>query len=297
MFVKLVISEEYCILMRVLVWVCLTLLVGILLFDLAGQYLSAQRGQINLPAETVIGQAGGTAVQAGREQAQIRAIEKSTWPASFVHNLDILRQYSWLFALIVVSSVMAQEYLWRVPQMLLGGGVSRPAYLGSRCLALFLPVLFLVLAPILITGIVSAFFTQSLLGTFNLHSVNYAQLGLSILAAVCGLLPYACLALLFTVISRGYILPIGGGLAFVVIENMLFNQRLPAAHYLPFSLGTALSQIYQYIPSAPSVASGYEVDPFFKALGAPWAFAGLAMWSGIFLLLAAVIFLKQDLPE
>lgn len=295
---NLLITEEYKIFKRPLVYICLVLLIAIVLSDLIGQYSVARLNPNNVTTGLSLGSTGESSPRVMRERSNHRmAVQNSTWPAVFILTQEKLRQYSWLTALIIVGSFIGQAYIWRVPQLSFSRGVSRLAYLITWFLAFLLPLLIMVALPMLISASLSALFTQSLLGTFDFRSVRYGQLGLSIFASTYSLLPYLCLALLLAVASRSLIAPIGGGIAFVVLENLLINQRISIAHYLPFSLGEVLTNLSQAIPSVPLASSQNTALHLPNPGELAFASLGLAAWSVVFLLLAAVIFCKQDLPE
>ncbi len=292
-FWSLWITEELAVSKQRLVWICLLILAGLLLSDVLGQCFAASQMQNASSTQVRI---DGQAAEASPTGPSQHAAQRCTWPTVFAHSLSLLWQYSWLTVIIIVGSVMGQEYLWHVPQFLLGRGISRPAFLGSRFIAFLLPALGLVLLPILCTSALSAFCTQALLGKLDMHSVDYAQLGVSILATAYSLLPYVGLALLLAVVGRSFILPISGGIAFVVIENLIYEQGVGVARYLPYALGNGMAHLYESIPVALPASSARQA-PMLAPLGIAPTLLGILIWSGLFLALAMVVFLKQDLPE
>jgi hypothetical protein len=169
---------------------------------------------------------------------------------------------------------------------------------GAHYGAFLLPVLYIVLLPILCSALLSAFYTQALLGALDVRSVDYAQLTISVLATAYSLLPYASLALLLAVVGRGFILPIGGGIAFVVIENLIYNEDISLARYLPYTLGTGVARLYERIPATAQIDSNTaQWVPPLEPLGIGPSLFGILIWSGILLGLVMIIFMKQDLPE
>jgi len=295
MFWNLWLTEELKLYRRPLVWICFLLLTGILFSDVLGQYLAADHTQSGSSTSIMI---DGQAPERPAPSASQHTPQRSTWPTAFVHSLELLRQYSWLIVIVIVGGTTAQEYLWRVPHFLLSRGVPRLTYLGSRFAAFLLPVLGTVLLPLLSSAFLSAFCTQALLGVLDIHSVNFTQLVVSVLATGYSLLPYTSLALLLAIVGRSFILPIGGGIAFVVIENLAYESGISLARYLPYTLGAGVARLYERIPATalPDSSAAQRVVPL-EVLGIGPSLFGVLIWSGLLLGLAVIIFLKKDLPE
>ncbi|MBN2004914.1 MAG: hypothetical protein JXA21_16265 [Anaerolineae bacterium] len=293
MFWNLWITEELRVSKDRLVWICLLILTGVLISDVLGQYFAASPLQNDSSTQIMI---DGQTAEGSSIRSSQHTVQRSTWPTVFTHGLKLLRQYSWLTVIVIVGSIMGQEYLWHVPQFLLSRGISRLAFLSSRFMAFLLPVLCLVLLPIMCSSFLSALCMQALHGKLDMYSVDYMQLAVSVLATAYSLLPYAGLALLLAIVGRSFILPIGGGIAFVVIENLIYEQGIVIAKYMPYTLGASMANLYESIPVGLPDSSAMQA-PMIETLGIVPSLLGILIWSGLFLALSVFVFLKQNYPE
>jgi len=279
---------------RALVWVCVCLLLAFLVFDLVFTFNFAQspiergEGEFVIPQEI-------------QEQAKVDARMQSTWPWSIVGLFGFLYQISWLLVFVIVASVVAQEYTWRSLHLWVSQGISRSLLLVSKFAMLIVVILLVVIIPIIVNGALSAFFTIQLEGSIDLSSIHYGNFLLGIGAILLSLLPYAALGYLLAVVSKSTFVPIGAGVAFFFLENVLVSKQLPLTQYLPCNLVNGLSSIYASIPKI-------SLDPIYNPnallMNAPpdliqpeWAAIGLLLWTLVLLGMALVIFRRQDLTE
>ncbi len=296
MFYHVFTAERMKIFKRALVWVSLGLLLALLVFDLGFSYsfskspIEQEEGELRIPREF-------------QEQARIDAARQSTWPWSLVGVFGQVYQIGWLVAFVVVGSVVAQEYTWRSIHLWVSQGISRRLLVAGKFAALILVLLLVVIVPLLVNGVLSAFFTDQMHGSIDFSTVNYANIALAILTSICSLLPYATFAYFLAVLSKSTFVPIGGGVAFFFLENVLASKQLPLTQYLPCSLVNALSSIYASIPKV-------SLEPIFNAdssimtnatslelISPEWAALGLVLWTLSLLGATLFMFQQQDLTE
>jgi ABC-type transport system involved in multi-copper enzyme maturation permease subunit len=296
MFFNLYAAERIKIFKRALIWVSLGLLLALILFDMSFTYhfattpIEQPEGEMGIPLEI-------------QERAKEEALRQSSWPWSFMVILGHILQMGWLVVFVIVGSVVAQEYTWRSLHLWLGHGVPRPLAILVKFSVVVFILLIVVLTPVLVGGPLSAFFTFQLNGALDLTTVDYVRLILGVVSSVCSLLPYAALAYLLAVLSKSTFVPIGGGVAFFILENVLASKDLPLTQYLPCSLVNALSSIYASIakiqlePSLnPNLSSAF-INPPIDMLSPEWAFLGIILWTIMFLGFAIWVFQRQDLTE
>jgi ABC-type transport system involved in multi-copper enzyme maturation permease subunit len=296
MFYHVFTAERMKVFKRALVWVCISLLLALLVFDLTFSYsfsmspIDQGDGELRIPQEI-------------QEQAREDAARQSTLPWSLVGTFGQIYQIGWLVVFIVVGSVVAQEYTWRSLNLWVSQGISRFLLLAAKFATLIVILLMVVIIPVMINGGISAFFTYQTQGSLNLGIVNYAYLALGIGASICSLLPYAAFAYFLAVLSKSTFVPIGGGVAFFFLENVLASKQLPLTQYLPCSLVNGLSSLYASIPKEslepvlnPNLSMAMNA-PSMELLSPEWAVLGLILWTLSLLGLALFIFQRQDLTE
>ena len=280
-------NENTKLLKRSLLWIELALFAGLVLLAQLVFYLVLQN---NLGGEAALPDA----------QAQLRHMV--TWPGALLNVLGFAsgNAIGGLLLIILTGAVTAQEYSWRTLHLWLSRGVPRPVLLGARFAGLLLPALLITLTPLLVGGLLSAFFTLQLDGALPLDQVSFIQLGLSLLRTAYTLLPYAALAFLLAVATRSVVVAVGGGLAFALLVEGILIQVLAL-------LGGSLAQIGRYLPAGLSngllslnraVVVTLEVNgrqAQLSSLEPLPAAIGIALWTLLFVTLAFSIFRRQDL--
>jgi ABC-type transport system involved in multi-copper enzyme maturation permease subunit len=296
MFYHVFTAERMKIFKRALVWVSVSLLLALFVFDLAFSYsfskspIDQSEGEFRIPQEI-------------QEQARLDAARQSTWPWSLVGVFGQVYQIGWLVVLVMVGSVVAQEYTWRSLHLWLSQGISRSLLLAAKFAVLLLILLLVVIVPLLVNGVLSAFFTFQMHGSLDFRVVDYANVVLGIGASFCSLLPYAALAYFLAVLSKSTFVPIGGGVAFFFLENVLASKQLPLTQFLPCSLVNGLSSIYTSIPKISlepifnPESSMAMIAPPMELIAPEWAALGLILWTFSLLGIALFIFHRQDLTE
>jgi ABC-type transport system involved in multi-copper enzyme maturation permease subunit len=274
MFWNLLVAEETKTFKRKIFWVELAIVVGLTILMLGSIY-------------TLADQAG--------------LAEQALWPNAFIITLQQFATNSVLTGLMIVvlvGAILAQEYTWRTLHMLLASGISRQAVLGAKFLAVLLPVLLLVVAPLLAGGIVSAILTVQARGALDPAVVNFGQLAFAVLYGAFTLLPYAALAFLLATISRSAVTTIGGGIGILLGESIAwqalnslggFGPQL--AQWLPSGLTASLLSLSTQIASGMPAA--FEQPP---AMVSPAiAAVGILVYTVALLTIAGFAFQRQDL--
>lgn len=83
---------------------------------------------------------------------------------------------------------------------------------------MLLPMLLSISIATIVATIVSSYYTIQFNGSFDFSQADFVQMAIFILLAVFALLPYGVLAILLSVIGRSLILPMIGGLVWILIE-------------------------------------------------------------------------------
>lgn len=225
-----------------------------------------------------------------------------TWPDSLLASLSISAgpNLGGLLIIILVGALVAQEYTWGTLQIWLSRGVPRSLFLGAKFTAILLPALLIVVTPLVVGGLVSAFFSLILLDGIPFAQVNWGQLGLDTLLYTYSLLPYAALAFFLAVASRSAVVAIGGGLAYVLLLEGIALQLIGSV------LGGIWAQIGTYLPGGLAkglltLNSGLTVEvgdgpgvvtPFLEP--GPAAL-GIGIYVVVLVAAAILIFRRQDL--
>ena len=227
--------------------------------------------------------------------------ETLVWPAGLLQSVGLAAGpgLGGILIVVLVGAVTAQEYTWRALQLWLSRGVPRSTFLAAKFLALLLPILLLVLTPLLVGGLVTAVFSQILLGEIPCNAVAWGDLALTTLATAFSLLPYAGLAFLLAVATRSTIAIVGGGLAYVLLLEGITVQLLTFAggawaeigRYLPAGLAQGMLQV----GVSATVEVGGQAAPSIQYLEPGVAAIGIALYSLAFIGLSIALFRRQDL--
>jgi ABC-2 type transport system permease protein len=227
--------------------------------------------------------------------------ETLVWPAGLLQSVGLAAGpgLGGILIVVLVGAVTAQEYTWRALQLWLSRGVPRSTFLAAKFLALLLPILLLALTPLLVGGLVTAVFSQLLLGEIPFNAVAWDDLALTTLATAFSLLPYAGLAFLLAVATRSTIATVGGGLAYVLLLEGITVQLLTFAggawaeigRYLPAGLAQGMLQV----GVSASVEVGGQAAPSIQYLEPGAAAIGVALYSLAFIGLSIALFRRQDL--
>ena len=242
----------------------------------------------------------------GSEGDQLQEIV--TWPGSLLLSLNISASsgLGGLLVVVLVGVVVAQEYQWQTYSLWLRQGVGRPTVLVAKIVTLLGAILLLVLTPLLVGGLASAAVTPLITGTLRVEDVVFGEVLLSVLRTAYSLLPFMALTCLIAVRTRSMAASIGIGVGYTLLVEEVFAQIMmlvggvPArlAMYLPGQMAAALSNMNSEIMAfTATVTQGGEemlaMMPQYVSLEV--AVVGVAIYTLLFLGLAARMFLKQDL--
>ena len=231
-----------------------------------------------------------------------------TWPGSLLLSLNISASsgLGGLLVVVLVGVVVAQEYQWQTYSLWLRQGVGRPTVLVAKIVTLLGAILLLVLTPLLVGGLASAAVTPLITGTLRVEDVVFGEVLLSVLRTAYSLLPFMALTCLIAVRTRSMAASIGIGVGYTLLVEEVFAQIMmlvggvPArlAMYLPGQMAAALSNMNSEIMAfTATVTQGGEemlaMMPQYVPLEV--AVVGVAIYTLLFLGLAARMFLKQDL--
>lgn len=171
--------------------------------------------------------------------------------------------------------------------------------LAAKFGALLLPLLLIILAPMLVGLPLTGLFTYWQTGALDPAQMGPAHLVVGLLASVYALLPYAAGGFALAVLGRSTVTAIGGGVGFVLVENVglqllheLGGAAADAARVFPAML---VGSVLRGATGAGSEqAVGGTGQPLVYLAPAPAA-VRIALYTGAFLPVAAVAFMRQDL--
>jgi ABC-type transport system involved in multi-copper enzyme maturation permease subunit len=232
---------------------------------------------------------------------QIAMFKQSlTWPASFYVTLQFCGTsmgLGGLLAFVLVGVVAAQEYPWRTLNLTVGHGTPRVLVLAAKLLSIFTALAGWMLILMVAVGAFTAFTTWQMGGSLDLGSVNFGHLGLSILRTLFALTPYVVLTFCLAIATRSVVTAIGVVVGFSLIVEPLFIQLMGMAggglmritSYLPMMLSSSLLKANELGATGMIGADG--------GMNPGTAAAAIAVYAGVFLLSAFVIFRRQDLSS
>jgi ABC-2 type transport system permease protein len=223
------------------------------------------------------------------------------WPEGLIQSVGLAAGPSLggILIVILVGAITAQEYTWRTLQLWLSRGVPRRTFLTAKFMALLLPTLLLVVTPLVVGGLITAVFSQILLGHIPFAAVEWGNLAATTLATAYTLLPYAGLAFFLAVATRSTIVAVGGGLAYTLLLEGIVVQLLTFAggnwaaigRYVPAGLAQGLLTLDR---NATMTIDGQAAPPI-QYLEPGAAAVGIAVYILIFVALSIIIFRRQDL--
>jgi ABC-2 type transport system permease protein len=238
---------------------------------------------------------------AAREQF----LESLVWPGSLVNSLGFATSggLGGLLVVVLVGSLLGQEYAWRNFHLLLSRGASRPAVLMAKIASLILPMTLIVLTALVAGGLITAIFSFEVQGGLNLEQLNVVQLLWSVFRSALTLLPYAALTFLLAVATRSQAAAIGIGLAYAFLVESILGQILGMMGdiyaqvwtYLPAGLSNAVLQLNQAADRSGMITGNGAASP--DLLAPLPAAIGLILWTLLFAGMALLVFQRQDLTE
>jgi ABC-type transport system involved in multi-copper enzyme maturation permease subunit len=285
MFGNLIQIEQTKLFKRIIFWVELAILCGLLLFIYG--VLFAQHLTPDAPAEIA------SAIEA-----------MLTWPGALISILSIVSGNSLggILVIVLAGVIVAQEYQWNTVALWLSRGAPRPLLLAARCAVLFLGAVLIVVVPLLFGGIITAVLTAVINGSLDLSVVNYGQLALGAIRALIAALPYFAFTIMMAVITRSVAGGIGTGIGFTFVLDGILAQILQAlgaekvTAFFPGNLGASLMQLNAAIANLPSsVQNGDAGQASSMLLDPTAALMVIGLYTVVFLGFAFYWFQRQDL--
>jgi len=230
------------------------------------------------------------------------------WPWSLQALLDNGQFYgSALFVAILTSSSVATEYNWGTARGALIRGQSRGKYLATKLAGtalictMFLLAVFAVgvLFSVIATAIAHKSLTLDVPG-----GPSVPEIGLMILRAAWGIVPYGLLAFMLAVVGRSTALGVAGAIGYMFVEGIaiaILRELSGIWNDIPdILIGTQVSSLIaanrfggvEYISFAP------RERPEATDLPDPWMAAlVIAAWCALLLAVAFLVFLRRDLQS
>lgn len=213
------------------------------------------------------------------------------WPQALPEMLNLVGspKIAGLVMVIVIGTVVSQDYTWRTIHLWLSHGLSRNTFFGAKFASLLLPTILLIVVPVVAGAGISALLTYLAAGSLDSAGLDYLQVAMGIPLAVYTLLPYAALVFLLALIGRSPLLPIAVGVAVVMVEN-ISSQLL--------AMSSSLSGILQSLPyGLYAGVNQMSLGPNVAVLAPAQAALGIAAYTVAILGVALWHFRRQDLTD
>jgi ABC-type transport system involved in multi-copper enzyme maturation permease subunit len=277
-------NETTKLLRRALYWVGLAILLGmcVLLFGLFYSVVqTADVTQSPLPPE------------------QVESLRQTlTWPGSFYAILKLggAGPVGSLLAIILVGTVIAQEYVWRTINLSIGRGVSRIRVLTAKLFSLLAALMGWLVIPVVFAGVVSAFFTWQVQGGLDFSVIDLPHLGWSILRGMYALFPVISMTFCLALATRSTVTAVGIAAGYFIVFETLLVQLLGllgggiASRIIAFLPGMLSMGLLQANDPAGAVGIGFLLSPNAAA-------AAIAVFTTVMLGLSFQIFRRQDLAS
>jgi ABC-2 type transport system permease protein len=216
--------------------------------------------------------------------------------------LFMLAGFGTFLAVILVASLIGNEYGWRTIRTMLISSESRFKLLGAKLISAGIVIIIGMVIGV-ITGFVMSLITTAIGGyTFNFDFMTGEYLWQQFLQfwrTFYILIPYAMLGFLFAIVGRSAMAGIGLGIGVSIVESLIATFMVLAGGWIArvpdFLLAnnvnaiTALAQL----PQGFNMGGGFgNVD--FQLPGITHAFVTLAIYSLAFIILAFYLFRRRD---
>ena len=206
-----------------------------------------------------------------------------------------------LLMIVLVSMVVAQEYTWQSYTLPVRAGIPRLLIVLSKFLTLLLPALLLAFTALGVGLIMSALVTLTVEGQIDVSRINIVDLLLSTLITAYSLLPYMALTFMIAVLTRSLAasLSVVAGYVFLVeglvppLLSLFGGSVAQIALLMPGQLANALLNA---TGQTSNMQIGTDTPPAaFNGADPAVAVIGIAAYTVIFLVVAAIQFQRQDL--
>ncbi len=220
-------------------------------------------------------------------------VHQILWPQALASSIQ-MGSLENILLIVAIAVLTAQEYTWRTLHLWLSRGVSRISLMVAKSMLIIALTSLTVLAALVVGTIITGILTLLLKGSLPFSQIHVQTLLLSFLAADLGLLPYAALTFMLTILFRNTVASMAIALGvLLLVENVLYitlvginSTTATIGNYLPSQLYTRLSNAVlgmQLVnPNSPT--------PLVACIGIfvyTGVFAGIGIWA----------FRHQDLTE
>ena len=212
-------------------------------------------------------------------------VHQILWPQALASSIQ-MGSLENILLIVAIAVLTAQEYTWRTFHLWLSRGVSRMSLMIAKSMLIVALTSLTVVATLVVGTIVTGILTLILTGSLPFSQIHVQTLLLSFLAADLGLLPYAALTFMLTILFRNTVASMAIALGvLLLVENVLYitleginSTTATIGNYLPSQLYTSLSNtilgVQPVNPNSPS--------PLFACLGIlayMIVFAGIGIWA------------------
>lgn len=220
---------------------------------------------------------------------------------TFLSSFRLIIFCGYLLMTLVTVQYIYGEFLNRTAQMNLAFGISRFKFLYAKALSL-ITATYIMLFILSITSFILTSIVALILNKFELGSVHYGYLTLSLLLAPLKFFPFMFMAFFLTVVFRSPILPISVTLFYALVGEPLLDFALRGGRfykYIDLLPGKALEPL-NYIFEQVDRTQLREVLEFAASRTGTPTFLGIAsslLYLTSFLLISIYIFKSQDLSK
>ena len=167
------------------------------------------------------------------------------WPSGINNTFNVTNGLGSFLIIVLVGTMVAQEYTWRTISIWLSRGIPRPLVLFAKLTTVLIATLCLVGTAVFIGIIISGSFSLGIQDALPFSTIHWGMVGLNLLTGSFSLLPYAIITFFIATVTRSAIASIGIGLAYVTLIEPLLLQLLPL-------LGQRWETAVQYLPGSVS---------------------------------------------
>ena len=296
---KLIGIELFKIRKRWMTWILLAVLIGWFCISFVGEYTWVAIDPDDMTVE-----------EFEEEWESLEEFEMTKasfqFPYAFSYIFSTALGIGTVLLIILVASMVGNEYRWgTVGQMLTRRG-ARFYYLGAKLLALIIVALIGLVSSLIVGFIGFSIITSLLAGSINWDFISASfvwEVVLMFERTIFGLLPYMLLAAMLAIIGRSALAGTAGGLVYYFVEEIAseilgqgsgWSGRIP--DYLTSHNVYAIMSLNQLNGVAPLVGGpmGFGEAPT-QILGTLHATVTLVIYCLAFLAISFYLFRKQDL--
>lgn len=230
-------------------------------------------------------------------------VRRSTWPVALLEMLNVTagNLLMGMAIITVVGAMTAQEYRWRTVHLWLSRGASNGQFLVAKLVGLAPVLIVLLLTPLLVGSLVSAYFTTQLIpGSLPWQRIDAIALLASWGRMAFTALPYVALTVLLAVTTRSAVATVGAGIGYLILLEQIAGNLLRRAGETPGWVSACLpGRMVDSLVAANAVGASAtyvgEYGPGHYLLDPALASIGLGLYTIVFLGLAWWVLHRQDL--